>query len=51
MSGISKKRYYVGVVEKLSGLGFRYHKRLLKVEGNTLSYYRNVPKDFSCNIY
>ena len=47
MLPVLKKRYYVGKVEKLSGWGWRYHKRLLQVKDNYLAYYREVPKGFS----
>ena len=38
---------YIGVVQKLSNWGYRYNKRLLKIDSNTLSYYRDVPKNFT----
>ncbi len=41
------KRFQIGRVQKLSGMGWSLHERLLKLEGNILCYYSAVPKDFS----
>lgn len=38
-----------GKMNKLSNKGWTYHLRLVKMDQNSISYYRNVPKDFDGN--
>jgi len=45
-----KKRNYAGKVKKLSGWGWSYHERLLRVTGNILGYIRKVPEEFNGNF-
>jgi len=44
-------RFKLGKAQKLSGWGISYNERLLKLEGNTLAYYREVPKNFDRIFY
>lgn len=38
-----------GKMNKLSNKGWSYHLRLVKMDQHSISYYRNVPKDFDGN--
>ena len=41
-----EKKILISKAQKLSGLGFSLNERLLKFEGNILSYYSHVQKTF-----
>ncbi len=43
----AKSSFRLARIQKLSGMGWSYHERLLLLEGNVLSYYSDVPKGFS----
>ncbi len=45
------KKTLLAKMNKLSNKGWSYHLRLLKLDSQALSYYRNVPKDFDGNTY
>lgn len=40
------KRNLLFKMEKLSNKGWSYHKRLVKLDANSICYFRAVPKDF-----
>jgi len=35
-----------GRIEKISGMGYSIHKRLLKLDTNSLTYYKSIPVDY-----
>jgi len=45
MDASFEKASSVGVVEKQSGRGYSFHKRLLCIDEGILSYYSKVPPD------
>jgi len=41
----------LGKVNKLSNKGWSYHFRLLRMDQNSLTYYKSVPSDFDGKLY
>jgi hypothetical protein len=42
--------YYAKIIDKLSGRGWSYNKRVLKLENSILSYYSKIPKNFASDF-
>jgi hypothetical protein len=40
----------MGRVQKLSNIGWSFHPRLLYMDGYSIAYYKNVPKEFNGTI-